>query len=67
MMAVIEMTGRMREALAECIEYTDQKRLYWWRKASMKKLVELGLAENGHSRCFLPTQAGRDYITRASE
>jgi len=61
-MAVIEMTKRMRDALAECVEYADRNDRYWYRKASMERLVLLGYA-TWQRDYYVPTQAGRDYLT----
>lgn len=38
-------TPALFEALAEVGRYEGRNRLYWWRRASMRKLEALGLVE----------------------
>ena len=64
-----KLTLRLRDALAELQRYTEDRNvIYWWRRASMAKLAEMGLVETYRppslpaSRKVLPyriTDAGR--------
>lgn len=37
--------ARLLDALTECRRYNDRGSYYWWRKASMATLEEMGLVE----------------------
>lgn len=43
---MVKLTPRLKDALEELHRYTENRNvIYWWRRASMAKLSELGLAE----------------------
>jgi hypothetical protein len=73
----VMLTRNQLDALAECARYQRQRRDYWWRIASMKRLAELGLVEECHPEfaalggyrgkksCYRPTQAGIKFMAGA--
>lgn len=60
---------REMEALADCVRYVDRGLNYWWREASMKKLIANGFVALVHHRTmpqsFAPTAAGRAALAKA--
>jgi len=66
------VTKNMREALAECLTYKSRGQQYFWRVASMKKLLELGYVKESYRgiearRRYEPTAAGIAYLGRAEK
>jgi hypothetical protein len=53
----VKLTKRLQEALAEIGRYEGRNRVYWWRRASMGALAELGLVETYNP----PSIEGRGY------
>ncbi len=72
-----KLTPLLKDALAELQRYTeDRNAIYWWRRASMAKLAEMGLVETHRppsvpeSRKVLPyriTPAGRAALTEGKD
>ncbi|EXL10274.1 hypothetical protein BG36_07600 [Aquamicrobium defluvii] len=72
-----KLTPRLKDALAELQRYTEDRNvIYWWRRASMAKLAEIGLAETyrpasvSRTRKMLPyriTPAGRAALTEGKD
>ena len=58
--AMAELTKAQMEALAELASYEARGRTYWWREASMRVLIEHGLAE----QYALPPLADRPRMKR---
>lgn len=72
-----KLTPQLRNALAELDRYCQRENvIYWWRRASMAKLAEIGLAETyrpasvSRTRKMLPyriTPAGRAALTEGKD
>lgn len=68
-----KVTKVMLDALAECARFTDDKRRYWWRQASMRKLHAAGLVQqttagpNDRLTEYVPSPAGCALLAEARD